>query len=351
MLSELSSILLFTLVSFILALCLYPGYIRLLAKWKMGKTLRETTATGEKAEIFTQLHAGKAGTPTMWGGIFLFVLLVMIWVSLLLQKFGWITYSLWNQQETYIVLFGFFSMGLIGLVDDILNIKNVGKVKGLSIRGKMFWLVLFSGFISYWFYVKLGIDYINLRPITGQVKIGILFPILTFFGTIAIVNAINITDGLDGLAGGLNAGILLMFIIATLLNGTYLTATVLSVMVSVLWAFLFLNVKPAKIFMGDSGAFALGGLIASTLYLLNMRTGIFIPFLVVFFFFMVELMSSGLQMVWKKVFKKKLFPIAPFHHYLEYKGIAEYTIVMKVWLVQVVLTLIGVLCLLVQYAS
>ncbi len=129
MLNYLGQILLFTLISFILTLIIYPRYIRLLQRWKMGKTIRETTATGEKAEIFTQLHAEKAGTPTMGGGLFLLVLLVMVLISIVLQKVGIITYSLWNQQETYIILFGFFSMGLIGLIDDILNIKNVGKVK------------------------------------------------------------------------------------------------------------------------------------------------------------------------------------------------------------------------------
>lgn len=174
---------------------------------------------------------------------------------------------------------------------------------------------------------------------------------MTFFATIAIVNAINITDGLDGLAGGLSVAILLVFIVATFLNQTYILTTVLGVVISVLGAFLFFNVKPAKVFMGDSGAFALGGLIASTLYLLNMRVGILLPFLVVFSFFILELCSSALQMTRKKFFHHKLFPMAPFHHYLEYKGVPEYTIVMKIWLVQVVLTLIAVLGLLVQYAN
>lgn len=165
LLRALSQILAFTLVSFVLTFFAYPRYIRLLQKRKMGKTIRETTATGEKAEIFTQLHAQKAGTPTMGGGLFLLFVLLMILVSILLQQAGWIKNSLWSQEETYIVLFGFFSMGLIGLVDDWLNIKNIGKVKGLSIRGKMLGLILFSAFISYWFYVKLGIDYLNLWPL------------------------------------------------------------------------------------------------------------------------------------------------------------------------------------------
>ncbi|MDR2191159.1 MAG: hypothetical protein LBP53_08605 [Candidatus Peribacteria bacterium] len=107
----------------------------------------------------------------MGGGLFLVVMLVMILASLLLQKLQLITHSLRNQQETYIILFGFFSMGIIGLIDDILNIKNIGKVKGLSIRAKMIGMILFSAWISYRFYVKLGVDYVNLRPFAGRLEI------------------------------------------------------------------------------------------------------------------------------------------------------------------------------------
>ncbi|RAL55176.1 hypothetical protein BSK20_05230 [SR1 bacterium human oral taxon HOT-345] len=345
---KLSQILFYALVSFGISLLLYPAYIRLLQRVKAGKTIRENAATGEKSEIFSKMHAHKQGTPTMGGGMFLIVMLVMILGSFLLQHFGWIGNSLWNAKESYIILFGFFSMGLIGLVDDFLNIKNYGKVKGLSARAKLIGMVIFSAWISYWFYVKLGIDYINLWPIAGKIEVGILFPILTFIATITIVNAINITDGLDGLAGGTMAIILVSLAIVTFLNGTYIATTVVCILVAVLVAFLFFNINPAKVFMGDSGAFALGGLLASLIYLLNMRFGILIPFLIIFGIFIVELCSSFLQIFWKKVFKKKLFTVAPFHHLLEYKGMHETTIVMKTRLVQAILAIAGVLLIFVE---
>ncbi|MFC2695933.1 MAG: phospho-N-acetylmuramoyl-pentapeptide-transferase [Candidatus Absconditicoccaceae bacterium] len=345
---KLSQILFYALVSFGISLLLYPAYIRLLQRVKAGKTIRENAATGEKSEIFSKMHAHKQGTPTMGGGMFLIVMLVMILGSFLLQHFGWIGNSLWNAKESYIILFGFFSMGLIGLVDDFLNIKNYGKVKGLSARAKLIGMIIFSAWISYWFYVKLGIDYINLWPIAGKIEVGILFPILTFIATITIVNAINITDGLDGLAGGTMAIILVSLAIVTFLNGTYIATTVVCILVAVLVAFLFFNINPAKVFMGDSGAFALGGLLASLIYLLNMRFGILIPFLIIFGIFIVELCSSFLQIFWKKVFKKKLFTVAPFHHLLEYKGMHETTIVMKTRLVQAILAIAGVLLIFVE---
>lgn len=345
---KLSQILFYALVSFGISLLLYPAYIRLLQRVKAGKTIRENAATGEKSEIFSKMHAHKQGTPTMGGGMFLIVMLVMILGSFLLQHFGWIGNSLWNAKESYIILFGFFSMGLIGLVDDFLNIKNYGKVKGLSARAKLIGMIIFSAWISYWFYVKLGIDYINLWPIAWKIEVWILFPILTFIATITIVNAINITDGLDGLAGGTMAIILVSLAIVTFLNGTYIATTVVCILVAVLVAFLFFNINPAKVFMGDSGAFALGGLLASLIYLLNMRFWILIPFLIIFGIFIVELCSSFLQIFWKKVFKRKLFTVAPFHHLLEYKGMHETTIVMKTRLVQAILAIAGVLLIFVE---
>ena len=345
---KLSQILFYALVSFGISLLLYPAYIRLLQRVKAGKTIRENAATGEKSEIFSKMHAHKQGTPTMGGGMFLIVMLVMILGSFLLQHFGWIGNSLWNAKESYIILFGFFSMGLIGLVDDFLNIKNYGKVKGLSARAKLIGMVIFSAWISYRFYVKLGIDYINLWPIAWKIEVWILFPILTFIATITIVNAINITDGLDGLAGGTMAIILVSLAIVTFLNGTYIATTVVCILVAVLVAFLFFNINPAKVFMGDSGAFALGGLLASLIYLLNMRFWILIPFLIIFGIFIVELCSSFLQIFWKKVFRKKLFTVAPFHHLLEYRGMHETTIVMKTRLVQAILAIAGVLLIFVE---
>ena len=338
------NILMYCLIATGLSVLLYPRYIRLLKYLKAGKTIREVSVTGEKSEIFTQLHAHKAGTPTMWWGLFIIIMLIMIAISFLVQKFRLITFSLRNPQETYIILFGFFSMGLIGLADDFLNIKNFGKVKGLSAKTKLIGMFLFSAWISYRFYRVLGVDYINLWPLGWKIEIWFWFPILTF-----IVNAINITDGLDGLAGGLMMIILTALGLVTFLNGTYIATTVVGVLVAVLGAFLFFNINPAKVFMGDSGAFALGGILSALIYLLNMRFWIIVPFIVIFGIFIVELCSSGLQIFWKKVFKRKLFAMAPFHHLLEHKGMKETSIVMKMWLVQWVLAVAAIILILVEY--
>jgi len=349
MLNNLILILSFTLVTFIGAMILYPFYIKLLRKWKAWKTIRSNAATWDKAVIFSKLHEHKAWTPTMGWWLFLLMMLVMVGLSLVSQKLWWTNYHLWNRQETYIILFWFFSMWLIWLIDDILNIMNVWKVKWLNMRAKMLGLILFSGWISYWFYHVLWIDYINLAPIFWTIKLWWWFPILTFIATIFIVNAVNITDWLDGLAGWLNIFVLITFAVALFIAQRYLATTVLWICIATLVAFMFFNINPAKVFMWDSWAFALWWLIAATAYLLNMSIWIFIPAFIVFLIFSIDLCTSGLQMFWKKVFHHKLFPIAPFHHFLEYKWVKEYTIVMYMWLIQTILTVTAIIVIFRQF--
>lgn len=349
MLLKLNSIIIYGLGAFFLALALYPVYIMILKKWKIGKTIREETITGEKATIFVDLHKHKTGTPNLWWGMFLIIMAIMIWLSLILQHYGIINNSLISRQETYIILFGFFSMGILGLIDDYLNVKWHGSIKWLSAKAKLIGMFVIAGFISWFFYTRLGIDYINLRPIAGKIDIGILYPIITFFITISIVNAINITDGLDGLAGGLVAIILLTMAIATFFYQTYIATTVIVILIAVLLAFLRYNINPAKIFMGDSGAFALWWLLASLLYILNMRMGIFIPFVIIFAIFIAETGSSALQIFRRKMRKKKLFSVAPLHHMYEKAWHKETSIVMKARLIQWILAAITMIAIFYQF--
>lgn len=363
MLWNLSLILSFTLTTFVISLIIYPFYIKLLKRIKAWKTIRENTATGEKSEIFAKLHWHKAWTPTMGWWLFLIIMLLMVLFSFIFQKLWRINNYLWDKKETFILLFWFFSMWIIGLIDDILNIMNFWKVKWLSAKWKTIGMICFAFFIAYRFIWRLEIDYINLQPFHESIQLGwiwflwsidigkILFFAITVFSTLFIVNAVNITDGLDWLAWWLNVFVLFLFAVALFLSGKYLACTIIWVCIATLVAFLFFNINPAKVFMWDSWAFCLWGLIVTTAYYLNMSIGIFIPAIVIFSIFIIELCSSGLQMFWKKVFHHKLFPIAPFHHYLEYKWMKEYSIVMNLWLIQVILTISALILLFIQYAE
>ena len=330
---------------------LYPVYIKILKKLKVWKTIREDSVTGEKSTIFSKLHQHKAGTPTMWWWLLLFITLIMIAVSLLVQKLWWVNNSLLNRQETYVILLGFFGMWLIWLLDDVLNMRWFGTKKWLSAKAKLIMMFVFSAFISWWFYAKLGVDYINLWPFAGEVHIWIFYPMLTFFITISIVNAINIVDGLDGLAWWLMSVILFVLAAVTLVNQTYIATTLVVIVVAILASFMFFNIFPAKIFMWDSGAFALWWLLASLLYLLNMRMWIFVPFTIIFLLFILDIFSSALQIFWKKRFKKKLFTVSPFHHLLENRWHHETTIVMKAWMLQALLAVIAIVMIFYQMSG
>lgn len=357
MLTSLSAIIAFGLIAFVLTMILYPFYISLLRRLKYGKTIREESATGDGAPIFQSLHAHKAWTPTMWWWVLLVMMIIMIWLSFLAQYLDITNYSLRNREESYILLFWFFSMWILWLIDDILNIKNMWRIKWLSAKAKTLTMILFAWFISYWFYIKLGVDYINIRPLNllrdGNVTLSLwrIFPLLVFFSTIAITNAINITDWLDGLVWWMMIIVLFVLSVATFMRQTYIATTVIVVIIAVLLWFLWFNIFPAKIFLWDSGAFALGWVISSLLFLLNMRMSIIIPFLILFLPCIVEIASSALQMLSKKIRKRKLFAVAPLHHLFEHYWHHEASIVMKFWLTQAVLWALVVIMILYQFST
>lgn len=343
---KVNSIILYGLMTFVISTILYPFYIRFLQYIKAGKTLREDDVTGNQALIFQSLHAHKKGTPTMGGGFFLIIVLFMVAFSFLPYSFNWVNNTLFNRQETYILLFGFFSMGLIGLVDDILNIKWFGRVKWLSALSKTVGMVFFAWFITYWFYVPLEVNWLILRP-GMKIILWIWFIPFSFLLTLFITHAINITDGLDGLAWGMLAMVFSTLALVTFLDWTLLATSLIVIVIAVLSSFLWYNINPAKIFMGDSWAFALWGFLSSLVLLLNYRgVGIFIPFVILFGLFIVELLSSFIQIISKKYLKKKVFAIAPFHHLCEYYGMKEYTVVMKFWMVQWLLSVLSIVLIL-----
>lgn len=351
MLLKLNQIILYSLFAFFCALVLYPLFIRFLKYLRVGKTIREEAITGDKAEVFQAMHAHKAGTPNMGGAMLFVIMIVMIALSYLLQKMDIINNSLVTREETYIILFSFFAMGLLGLLDDYFNVKGKGAIKWLSARTKLVGMVCIAAFISWWFYVRLGVDYLSFGARWSELHLGILYPLFTFFLTIVIVNAINFTDGLDGLAGWLLCIVLWVCAVVTFITQLYIATAVLSIVMAVLLAFLRFNINPARIFLWDGWAFALGGLLSSLIYLLNMRMDIIVPFLFLFLLFWLELWSSALQIFWKKVYKKKLFTIAPLHHLFEHRGWKEWTIVMRAWLIQWVLAAVTLIYFFYQFQT
>ncbi len=365
MFSKLNYIIICMLAGFVLTIAIYPSVIALLRRMKLGITNREEAVTGEKATIFNELHKKKNGTPTMGGIVFFVVMGLMIVWSSISAYYGYINHTLVSRQETYIILFSFFGMWFLGLIDDYIKLKGITKSNGLGAKFKLIYMIFCALFISYWFNIKLWVNTIDLWPIDhivvftrqvipwfwGHFEFSIWYILITFFLTVSIINAINITDGLDGLMSGMILIVLAIIGWVTFYLNWYLATAVIGITIWILCGYLRFNINPAQIFMGDSGSLALWWLISTLVYLIAIKIGFLIPFLILFTIFWLEIGSSMLQITWKKVFKRKLFLIAPLHHLFEKKWYPETNIVMRFWLVQWALAMIVLIMLVYQFIS
>ena len=337
----------YLIVAFFIAIILIPPYIRFLFRYRLGKHIRAEALMGSATQ-FHALHEHKAGTPTMGGGVILIVIFLLVGTSALVQHFSpeirehfgiFVRYSLWNRRETYLALFTLASVGCIGLVDDYMNVREIGRTKGLGARIKMALLVFFSLIGAYWFFVKLGFDTLHL-PFFGAIHLGIWYIPFFVLVIVSMANSVNITDGLDGLAGGLLLFDYAVYAFIAYTHGLMILAALCLIIVGTLIAFLWYNIKPAKFYMGDVGSLALG----ANLGIMAMMTDTIVVLLVVSGIFILEILSVIIQITSKKLRNgKKVFRIAPFHHHLEAIGWKEETIVMRFWLIGMILSTVGLM--------
>jgi phospho-N-acetylmuramoyl-pentapeptide-transferase len=233
-------------------------------------------------------------------------------------------------------LFTLVAMGIIGAIDDYFNIRSISIHKGLAPKVKILLLTSFSLMAAAWFYYKLGYSSIHI-PAMGDFSIGVWYIPLFAFIIISCANAVNITDGLDGLAGGLLITAYTSYAIIAYAQGLVVLSILCSIIIGALISFLWFNIPPARFFMGDTGSLSLG----ATLGVIAMLTNTVLILPIIISIFVLEVSSSAIQMFSKKVFNRKVFPIAPFHHTLEHKGWPEHKITMRLWLLGAVSSGIG----------
>ncbi|MFA4891280.1 MAG: phospho-N-acetylmuramoyl-pentapeptide-transferase [Candidatus Gracilibacteria bacterium] len=324
--------------AFLISILTIPAFTRFLISHKIGKQIREQALTGEKSSMFSSLHAKKSGTPTMGGVLIWSCALLVVLISRAISALGIFDRSLLNRKETWIPIFTMVAVGFLGALDDYLNIKGVGRTKGLSAKFKLLWLTVFGGVGAYWFYEKLGFDSINI-PWLGDITIGWWYIPLFIFIILATSNSVNITDGLDGLASGLLILAFGAFGVIAYVQGLLILSAFCAVLVGTTAAFLWFNVPPALFYMGDTGALSLG----ATLGVIAMLTDqiLILPF--IGFIFVIETLSCIIQIISKKLFKKKVFLIAPLHHHFEAKGWPESKVVMRFWILGGFFASIGII--------
>lgn len=346
--SHLVPIFSFSLITAFFWVIIIPYFIDFLIKHKIGKQIREEATIG-KATEFAKLHKTKTGTPTMGGWIILLIVFFMVLISLLLQKSGFVNNSLFDRKETYLTLFTLATVWILGAIDDFMNVRGIGRTKWLSARFKMFWLIIFAWLGALWFYYKLWWNMVDdmgnfvrtlKMPFIAGIELGIYFIPVFIFIIIAAANSVNITDGLDGLAGWLLLFSYSVYAYITYDQGMYLLCTLCVTIIGALIAFLWYNIKPARFYMGDVGSLALW----ANLGIMAMLTNTIPVLMIVGAIFIFETLSVIIQLTSKKLRNgKKIFRIAPFHHHLEAIGWSEETVVFRLWLLGIILSAVGLI--------
>jgi len=318
-----------TFLAFIVVLILTTPYIKLLKKFQFGQVISEdSTVSKSKTPLFASLHKKKGGTPNMGGVLIWMSVIAIVLISPIFVKLGFANHSLLSRKETYLPVFTLLGTALLGLVDDIFNVKKIGKAKGLRAITKFTWMLLIAALGAWWFHFKLGFDSITL--FSHSYNIGLWYLPLFVFVFVGTSNAVNITDGLDGLAAGLTCLAFLSFGIIAYMQGLYILATFCGLIIGATSAFLWSNIPPAKFFMGDTGSLSLGATLAVIAFLTD--SVLILPF--VGFIFMIETFSVIIQVASKKFRNgKKVFYIAPVHHHFEYIGWPEFKVTMRFWLI------------------
>jgi len=318
----------YMLFAFLIGLILTPWYVSLLKRNRLGKQLRVETVDGREPTIFRKYHQDKGGTPTMgglliWGSIFM-----TIFFSRILSFFGVVDHSLLQRGQVYLPLFTLLSLGILGAFDDYFNIVGKGK-KGIDWLPKLSLLLLISIVGALWFYLKLGISEVSI-PFYGSLEVGVWYVPIFLFIMIGTANAVNVTDGLDGLASGLLVIAYGAFAILAYISGLYVLAAFCAVCVGAIAAFLWHNVPPALFFMGDTGSLALGG----TLGLIALMTDMVLILPLIGAIFVIEMLSVIIQLTSKRLRGgKKVFLAAPIHHHLEALEWGESKVTMRLWII------------------
>lgn len=315
--------------AFILAMLLTPVYTFVAYKYKFWKRQRTESTTGEQLKVFTKLHANKfkRNIPTMAGMIFVLAIVIVTFFFNL------------DRRETWLPLAALAGGAIVGLIDDIINIRGKGKgVAGLRSQLKFLMIAAIGVFLGWYFFEKLGVSSVHV-PFVGDWDLGWMIIPLFAFVVVATGNAVNISDGLDGLAGGLASMAFGGFGVIALMQGNVMLAAFCFTVVGALLSYLWFNIYPARFFMGDVGSFALG----TSLGVVAMLTDSLFILPIIGFVFVFEAGSSLIQIFSKKLFKRKVFISAPIHHHLEAIGWPETKVTMRFWVIAAVTAFIGVM--------
>ncbi len=313
---------------FVLSMLITPIYTRMAYNGKWWKQQRSDSWSGGKASVYKKLHAEKhkRNIPTMAGLIFVIsIALITLFFNL-------------DRSQTWLPLAGMLLAGTIGLFDDWLNIRGDGSgVAGMrsKIKFALHSTVALAG--GWWFWSKLDVSSVNV-PFFGQVQLSFLVVILFWLVVVATANAVNISDGLDGLAGGLLSTSYAVYALICIVEGKYVLAAFCAATVGALLSYTWFNIHPARFFMGDVGSFALG----TALGIIAMQTDTVFILPIIGIVYVAETGSVIINRLSKKLRNgKKVFLSSPIHHHFEAIGWPETKVTMRFWVLGQVAGVVG----------
>lgn len=332
-----------TIFSFLISSVLIVPFINLL--YKLRFTRKKEGEGAKRKALFDKLHDIKAGTP-VGGGLLIIAVTSLLFaflfpVSARLGVFVHMSYDL--RGELWVIFVAFLGFGLLGALDDLIKIfgkpvqGRMGMLFGLRREQKFIlqWAIAFA--VAYLIYHNLGIQILHIPLMDVTLNLGFWYIPFAAFVVVFFANAFNITDGLDGLASGLLLICLLAFSIIAAGN----LDTPLSIFIAIwsgsLIAFLYFNVYPARMFMGDAGAMSFGAMLG----VIGLLTGSVVALLVIGGIFVVEIVSSAIQIFGWRILKRRIFPLAPIHHAFLARGWEEPKIVMRAWIAGIMLAIFG----------
>lgn len=331
--STLIKLSLLAFVSFTISMIITPIYTNMAYRFQWWKKQRQTAMGGVSSEIYNKLHEEKhkRHIPTMAGLIFVISVAIVTLVANL------------ERSQTWLPLAGMLAAGMVGLADDILNIYSNNGIAGMRARVKflLYSVIALAG--GWWFYAKLDVTSIQL-PVVHSLYLGWIIILLFWFVVIATANAVNITDGLDGLAGGLLISSFSAYAVIALIENKYGLAGFCLTVVGGLLSYTWFNIYPARFFMGDVGAFAMG----TALGIIAMQTNTIYVLPIIGLVYLAETGSVIINRVSRKLRNgKKVFLSSPIHHHFEARGWPETKVTMRFWVIGQVSAVLGLIVFLI----